>query len=188
MGKTSIICTLLLVLIMSYGFSQACTSDEDCDDGLFCNGEESCVKGQCRSGYDPCPDDGLFCNGFEECDEKNDICRQVPSPCVKDDPCNEADDCCAADYGCGQPPLTTTTTIAGLCPSESIYGERSEQTELLRYLRDNVLKQTPEGREIIRLYYQWSPVVVKAMEQDEKFKEEVKEMIDGVLELIGGVE
>jgi hypothetical protein len=82
----------------------------------------------------------------------------------------------------------STTTIPGLCSAELIYGEHSEQIDLLRYIRDNVLTQTPEGQEIIRLYYQWSPAIVKAMEQDEEFKEEMKEMIDGVLGLIGGAE
>ena len=72
------------------------------------------------------------------------------------------------------------------CLSKEIYGEDSEETELLRYIRDNKLNQTPEGRELIRLYYQWSPMIVKAMEKDKEFKEEVKELIDGVLELIGG--
>jgi len=86
---------------------------------------------------------------------------------------------------------STTTTIDGIstttisvCPSGAIYGEHSEQTELLRYIRDNILNQTPEGQEIIRLYYQWSPVIVKAMEGDKGFKEEVRGMIDGVLEMI----
>jgi len=83
---------------------------------------------------------------------------------------------------------STTTTTVQPCPAEEIYGEHSEETELLRYIRDNVLSQTPEGQELIRLYYELSPVIVKAMEADEEFKEEVKEMIDGVLELIGGVE
>ncbi len=41
------------------------------------------------------------------------------------------------------------------------------------------------GQEIIKLYYQWSPAVVRAMEEDEEFKEEVREMIDSVLPLIG---
>ena len=77
-----------------------------------------------------------------------------------------------------------TTTTTSVCPSESIYGEHSEETELLRDLRDNTLAQTPEGQEIIRLYYQWSPVIVKAMEENEEFREEVKEMVDGVLRLI----
>ncbi len=83
---------------------------------------------------------------------------------------------------------STTTTPASSCPSEQIYGEHSEQTELLRFFRDNVLNQSPEGQGIIRLYYEWSPAIVKAMEQDEEFRTEVKGMVDGVLELIGGVE
>jgi hypothetical protein len=79
----------------------------------------------------------------------------------------------------------TTTTIASSCPSEQIYGTHSEQTELLRHFRDNILSQTPAGQELIKLYYQWSPVIVQAMENDAEFKEEVKDMIDGVLELMG---
>lgn len=72
------------------------------------------------------------------------------------------------------------------CLLKLLYGEDSRETELLRYFRDNMLTQTPEGQELIRLYYQWSPVVVEAMEEDEKFKEDLKEMIDGVLPLIRG--
>ena len=37
---------------------------------------------------------------------------------------------------------------------------------------------------MIILYYQWSPVIVQAMEEDEVFKQEVKAMVDGVLEMI----
>ena len=87
---------------------------------------------------------------------------------------------------------STTTTISGSttttvppCPTEQIYGEYSAQTALLRYIRDNVLSITPEGQELIRLYYEWSPVIVKALEEDEAFKEEVKQVVDGVLEVIG---
>ena len=87
---------------------------------------------------------------------------------------------------------STTTTISGStttsvqpCPTEEIYGEHSEQTELLRYLRDHFLNQTPEGQEVIRLYYEWSPIIVQMMSNDEEFKAQVKEMIDGILELIG---
>ena len=62
----------------------------------------------------------------------------------------------------------------------------TEQTDLLRHFRDNLLSQIPEGQEIIKLYYQSSPVIFRAMEADEEFKEEVKEVIDWVLVLIGG--
>jgi len=78
----------------------------------------------------------------------------------------------------------STATIVQSYTTETLYGEHSEQTELLRYFRDNVLSQTREGQEIIRLYYEWSPIIMKAMEKDEKFKAQVKERIDGVLELV----
>ena len=83
-------------------------------------------------------------------------------------------------------PTTTTTIVSPQpCLAEIIYGSHSEQTEHLRYFRDNILTSTPEGQEIIRLYYELSPAIVKAMEEDEEFREQVNEMIGGVLELIG---
>jgi hypothetical protein len=47
------------------------------------------------------------------------------------------------------------------------------------------MSKTSEGQELIKLYYQWSPVLVKAMEADEEFKGEIKGMIDSVLPMIG---
>jgi len=78
----------------------------------------------------------------------------------------------------------TTICEGDYCSIEQIYGEHSEETDLLRHFRDNVLTKTPEGQEIIKLYYQWSPAIVKAMEEDEGFKAELKEVIDGILPLI----
>lgn len=74
--------------------------------------------------------------------------------------------------------------LPGICPVEAVYGESANETTLLRYVRDNILSQIPEGCGIIKLYYQWGPAIVKAMENDEEFKEEVKELIDGFLALI----
>jgi len=79
---------------------------------------------------------------------------------------------------------TTTSTSTQPCLSETIYGEDSEEAELLRYFRDTVLSQTPEGQEIIKLYYQWSPMIVEIMKEDEAFKQELKFMIDEMLPLI----
>ena len=64
-------------------------------------------------------------------------------------------------------------------------GEDSEEVMLLRSFRNNVLSKTPKGQEIIRLYYQWSPVIIRTMEEDEEFKKDVKGMLDRVLPLIG---
>jgi len=83
-------------------------------------------------------------------------------------------------------PASTTTTSSRPCLAEELYGEHSEKTEILRYFRDNKLSKSPEGQEMIRLYYEWSPAIVTAMEEDEEFKEELKEMLGGVLWLIGG--
>ena len=75
--------------------------------------------------------------------------------------------------------------VCDLCSISLIYGKFSEETELLKSFRDNVLSKTPEGQELIKLYYQWSPAIVEVMEEDGEFKEEIKEMIDGILPLIG---
>jgi len=73
------------------------------------------------------------------------------------------------------------------CFAEEIYEDNSGKINLLRDFRDQILSGTPEGREIIRLYYEWSPIIVHAMEEDKERKGELNEMIDGVLGLIEGV-
>jgi hypothetical protein len=76
--------------------------------------------------------------------------------------------------------------INSSCPVLQIYGEDSEQTERLRYFRDTILNQTLAGREIIRLYYQFSPAIVEVMKADKAFKTDLKKMINEFLPLIGG--
>jgi hypothetical protein len=45
-----------------------CTSEEECDDGVFCNGAEVCTNGRCGSGGSPCSGDANLC------DEQYDAC------------------------------------------------------------------------------------------------------------------
>ena len=71
-----------------------------------------------------------------------------------------------------------------ICPAELLYGEHSSEVKLLRNIRDKLLNKTSEGRELIRMYYQLSPVIIKTMEEDEVFKKDMEEMIDGVLIMI----
>jgi Tol biopolymer transport system component len=73
-----------------------------------------------------------------------------------------------------------------ICPILRIFGEGSEEVQRLRDFRDNVLNQTLEGRQLIEVYYKWSPVIVRALEEDEKFKEEIPELIDEILPLVQG--
>ena len=91
----------------------------------------------------------------------------------------------------GTPMPTTTSTISNSttttaicfrpCCAEAIYGENSEQTELLRKYRDNVLSKTPEGQEIIEAYCAFSPTITKLFEQRPLLKNRAKVVIDSML-------
>ncbi len=78
----------------STGPQAECDTDADCDDGLFCNGFETCEEGMCADGNDPCPDDGLFCNGEETCYEENDECLSSGNPCLPGEECDEENNRC----------------------------------------------------------------------------------------------
>ncbi len=106
--------------------SLGCTTNADCNDGLYCNGTETCVSGSCAGGSPPnCADafacttdscnestdlcihtannaacnDGLFCNGTETCNLTLG-CQAGTAPNCADavsctaDTCNEATDQC----------------------------------------------------------------------------------------------
>ncbi len=80
-----------------------CTVDANCDNGLFCDGAETCNAGVCESGSAPVCDNGLFCDGTESCNEATDSCDAgTPVTCDNGlhcdgtESCNEADDSCDA--------------------------------------------------------------------------------------------
>ena len=94
-------------------------NDAFCDNGLFCDGAESCdVELDCVAGEDPCPD--------EECDEVNDMC--VEPVCNNNGTCELGEDCynCPNDCisgggtsGCGNgvcEPLVGEDCVS--CPSD----------------------------------------------------------------------
>jgi uncharacterized protein (TIGR03382 family) len=57
-----------------------------CDDGLFCNGPETCQAGACQAGEPPCQDDGLACTSL--CDETARVCNApLPGFCLIDARC-----------------------------------------------------------------------------------------------------
>lgn len=65
-----------------------CASDADCDDGVFCNGEESCsAAGRCESADNPCDDPD-----FPICLEVEGVCASLPE-CLRDADCNDGDVC-----------------------------------------------------------------------------------------------
>lgn len=91
------------------------------------------------------------------------------------------------DYDCSVVNVLLSATVDGVhygCPATFALGGDSNDLNTLRNFRDEVLSKTPSGKQIIKLYYQLSPSIVKAMEQDEEFKEEVKDMIEEVLPFV----
>lgn len=79
--------------IQVMGWLIECEGNEECTDGLYCNGEESCYLGHCVPGATACPDDGLFCNGEESCNEDADTCETTGDPCDGLE-CHEDTDTC----------------------------------------------------------------------------------------------
>ncbi len=84
-----------------------CTLDSHCDDGVFCNGVETCELYQCLDGEPvECEDDGLWCNGDEICDVDADECiseMTAPLRCPDDnlycnglESCDEDKDACVS--------------------------------------------------------------------------------------------
>jgi cysteine-rich repeat protein len=84
--------------------------DGACDDGLFCNGAETCDAARgCRSGTEPALDDAVDCTR-DTCDEDADVIVHTPVSARCDDSlfCNGAEVCDpVADCLPGMPPALT---------------------------------------------------------------------------------
>eukprot|EP01084_Bolivina_argentea_P090802 163538_1 len=82
--------------------SYECVVNADCDDGIFCNGQETCDKNNgCQLGTDPC-DDKIACT-VDSCIESTDSCDNTPNDAFCDDNlfCTGTQKC-FTDRGCGQ--------------------------------------------------------------------------------------
>ncbi|MGV8141081.1 MAG: DUF2341 domain-containing protein, partial [Candidatus Woesearchaeota archaeon] len=71
-----------------------CENNNDCDDGIFCNGAEQCIANSCEAGTVPVIDDGLFCT-VDSCDEDDNSI--VNSPITVDDNVSCTTDVCDED-------------------------------------------------------------------------------------------
>jgi len=141
-----------------------------CGGDTCCDFSKTCCNGECINEWRAECCDDHWCFSDEYC--CGDICCDEDEYCCDGKCCNSYDEACYPFLGCIP------------CISSKLYGGGSEEVELLRNFRDEVLSQSPVGQEIIRLYYQWNPAIVTAMENNEVFKEKVKGLIDGILPLI----
>ena len=123
-----------------------CVRDADCDDGVFCNGPETCTPSGCETGSPPdcgdnddattdrCDtdldlcvnepaqidcDDGAFCNGLEVFDETLGECLPGEDPCDEDETCDENADTC-------QPIITNDCNSNSVEDADDIAAGRSQ--------------------------------------------------------------
>ena len=93
-------------------------------------------------------------------------CCFVNSPSAKNDYCCETiDDCKSTSFenceynnwrnecDCGQ--------LCDYCYLSVALNDDVIKLDALRKFRDEILSQTPVGQEIIELYYQWSPAIIR---------------------------
>ncbi|MBN2203175.1 MAG: hypothetical protein JW700_03245 [Candidatus Aenigmarchaeota archaeon] len=62
---------------VDYECSVETTTVQECDDTLWCNGDETCSNAACVSGTAPNVDDGVDCT-IDSCDEANDVIINTP--------------------------------------------------------------------------------------------------------------
>ncbi len=98
----------------------ACVTDADCDDGVFCNGVETCSDGACQAGTPVNCNDGVACT-IDSCNEATDTCDHATMNSACDDGlfCNGAETC-HATLGC-QPGAPVSCDDGVSCTTDSCY-------------------------------------------------------------------
>jgi hypothetical protein len=159
-------------------FSTICPEIEtECPDfPTFCPEKET----ECPATDTQCPEEPTWCPETEtECPEFSTFCPETKTQCPPTETrCPRIQTLCPRFLPTYCPLIFLACDI---CPLGRLFGEKSEEAELMRHIRDNILNETPEGRAIIKLYYEWSPYLGEVLEKDEAFKQEVKEIIEGIL-------
>lgn len=94
--------------------TEGCVSSRECTNGLFCDGEETCVDGRCQDGVPAVVDDGVSCTA-DRCDEDADQVVHAAS----DDACQASAPQCRGG---------SLTTYAAMCsPTEDCQQMSSER-------------------------------------------------------------
>lgn len=86
---------LILLLLLLFNninslYNGSCIEDYDCDDGIWCNGIETCdiMRYTCMNGSHPCINSKIFSKIIFICNEEKRVCN-VNIHCFNDDDCND---------------------------------------------------------------------------------------------------
>lgn len=117
-----------------------CLVNADCDDGNSCTDDSCAEDGTCRNSNntDPC-DDGIYCNGFDTC--SCGVCVHPGIPCNSSQGCYEDTDQCSSPEasltimnGSGRPGTTGNPVSASLNNVDLVKGVSIEVCEENDYL------------------------------------------------------
>lgn len=103
------------------GNTRAKTDGTLCNDGLFCNGVESCQVGVCAAGISINCNDGVSCTN-DVCDEGIDIndnlgqCVNSPDNLLCNDGVSCTNDVCDLILGCQNPEIDNDLDMYSICP------------------------------------------------------------------------
>jgi len=143
----AIIIIFMYFLIPIPTTAQACESDEDCDNLLWCDGEEICVDpgptGTCISGTPPDCDDSISCTA-DSCNETTDECDHVPNDALcPDDTIDCTDAVCIVGHGCDQ----TENNANCLCGAWCVSAIECDETETgsMEYLNTVIEAASVDG-------------------------------------------
>ena len=95
-----------------------CVTDSDCDDGVFCDGEETCVAGECVEGPEVVCVDDIDCT-IDTCREASRGCEFIP-----DSSLCPSGEMCDPTLGCGERPCRSDIECSDgiICNGEELCG------------------------------------------------------------------
>ncbi len=103
-------------LTVVYYPAAGCTGNAQCDDGLWCNGAETCnlSTSLCQGGAPPSCDDGVACT-TDSCNETTDACAHVANDAACSDGNACTDDTCNPSLGCQHANNTASCSDGNAC-------------------------------------------------------------------------
>jgi len=201
------------IILDPSGLGMECLGQNDCSDGLFCNGVETCDEGECIAGSAPC-------SAQQTCNESNDTCTNPVNPTTTSIPKSGGGGSSGGGGGAApvtsssttstlvsttststipqvntttstsvEPPAPETTTTTSIeeakCPLQQTLGvEAYAELDALRMFRDTRLARTPSGLLLITLYYAHSQEITAILASYPDLMEQTKGLVIDMLPVI----